>query len=120
MFVPSGEYARAHLGAALDALLVHPPTQGRRAFDRYITHVGDPSFVGNADYLVQMFAQRVKSSAWKLIVGTAAKHAMLELEVPETSGITACVAAERHARCLIAFAQHDLDAVRETVVNGDE
>ncbi|MFC8453105.1 hypothetical protein [Kitasatospora sp. NPDC057223] len=115
VFVPSGEYARAHLVSALDALLVHPPTQGRKAFDRYIAHVGDRSFVGNADYLVQMFAQRVKSSAWKLIVGTAAKHAMLELAVPEDSGISAEVAANRHALCLVAFAQHDRDAVRETV-----
>ncbi|MEH0514605.1 hypothetical protein QBC31_28430 [Streptomyces sp. B21-079] len=115
VFAPSGEYARAHLVAALDALLVHPPTQGRKAFDRYKAHVSDPSFVGHADYLVQMFAQRVKSSAWKQILGTAAKHAMLELEVPEDIGITASVAADRHALCLIAFAQHDRDAVREVV-----
>jgi hypothetical protein len=116
VFVPSSEYARAHLVAALDALLVHPPTQGRKAFDRYIAHVGDPSFVGDADYLVQMFAQRVKSSAWKLIVGTAAKHAMLELPVPESSGMNPGQAADRHALCLVAFAQHDREAVRETVV----
>ncbi|MEU9496547.1 hypothetical protein AB0D73_32810 [Streptomyces sp. NPDC048215] len=115
VFTPSGEYARAHLVAALDALLVHPPTQGRKAFDRYTAHVSDPSFVGHADYLVQMFAQRVKSSAWKGILGIAAKHAMLELEVPEDVGITASVAADRHALCLIAFAQHDRDAVREAV-----
>ncbi|MEU2674822.1 hypothetical protein ABZ622_39540 [Streptomyces sp. NPDC007164] len=42
-------------------------------------------------------------------LGTAAKHAMLELEVSEDIGITASVATERHARCLIAFAQHDRD-----------
>ncbi|MGW2137643.1 hypothetical protein ACWCW2_16740 [Streptomyces sp. NPDC001773] len=115
VFTPSSEYARAHLVAALDALLVHPPTQGRKAFARYTAHVSDPSFVGHADYLVQMFAQRVKSSAWKQILGIAAKHAMLELEVPEGIGITASVAADRHALCLIAFAQHDRDAVREAV-----
>ncbi|WLQ53679.1 hypothetical protein P8A21_39710 (plasmid) [Streptomyces poriferorum] len=115
VFAPSVEYARAHLVAALDALLVHPPTQGRKAFDRYKAHVGDPSFVGHADYLVQMFAQRVKASAWKQILGTAAKHAMLELEVPEDIGITATAAADRHAVCLIAFAQHDRDAVRGAV-----
>ncbi|MEU2915315.1 hypothetical protein ACFYM3_21545 [Streptomyces massasporeus] len=115
VFTPTGDYARAHLVAALDALLVHPPTQGRKAFDRYIAHVDDPSFVGHADYLVQMFAQRVKSSAWKQIVAIAAKHAMLELPVPETSSITASVAADRHALCLIAFAQYDRDAVREAV-----
>ncbi|MEW2418137.1 hypothetical protein AB0953_31205 [Streptomyces sp. NPDC046866] len=115
VFAPSGEYARAHLVAALDALLVHPPTQGRKACARYTAHVSDPSFVGHGDYLVQMFAQRVKSSAWKQILGIAAKHAMLELEVPEGIGITASVAADRHALCLIAFAQHDRDAVREAV-----
>ncbi|MFE3410508.1 hypothetical protein ACFXMT_19940 [Streptomyces mirabilis] len=115
VFAPTGDYARAHLVAALDALLVHPPTQGRKAFDRYIAHVDDPSFVGHADYLVQMFAQRVKSSAWKQIVAIAAKHAMLELPVPETSSIPASMAADRHALCLIAFAQHDRDAVREAV-----
>ncbi|MFB8314726.1 hypothetical protein ACFC5T_40410 [Streptomyces sp. NPDC055961] len=115
VFAPSGEYARAHLVAALDALLVHPPTQGLKARDRYKAHVSDPSFVGHADYLVQMFAQRVKSSAWKQILGIAAKHAMLELEVPEDIGITASVAADRHALCLIAFAQHDRDAVREAI-----
>lgn len=43
VFAPSGEYSRAHLVAALDALLVHPPTQGRKAFDRYKAHVSDPS-----------------------------------------------------------------------------
>ncbi|WP_316784321.1 hypothetical protein [Streptomyces sasae] len=115
VFAPTADYARAHLVAALDALLVHPPTQGRKAFDRYIAHVDDPSFVGHAGYLVQMFAQRVKSSAWKQIVAIAAKHAMLELPVPETSSIPASVAADRHALCLIAFAQHDRDAVREAV-----
>ena len=115
VFAPTGDYARAHLVAALDALLVHPPTQGRKAFDRYIAHVDDPSFIGHADYLVQMFAKRVKSNAWKQIVAIAAKHAMLELPVPETSSIPASMAADRHALCLIAFAQHDRDAVREAV-----
>ncbi|GAA2338578.1 hypothetical protein OKJ48_04730 [Streptomyces kunmingensis] len=115
VFTPTGDYARAHLVAALDALLVHPPTQGRKAFDRYIAHVDDSSFVGHADYVVQTFARRVKASAWKQIVGTAAKHAMLELPVPETSRIPASVAADRHASCLIAFAQHDRNAAREAV-----
>ncbi|MFE2850124.1 hypothetical protein ACFXJO_03205 [Streptomyces lavendulae] len=115
VFAPSGEYARAHLVAALDALLVHPPTQGRKAIARYTAHVSDPSFVGHGDYLVQMFAQRVKSSAWKQILGIAAKHAVLELEVPEDIGITASAAADRHALCLTAFAQHDREAVREAV-----
>ncbi|MFE2325328.1 hypothetical protein ACFXD5_15640 [Streptomyces sp. NPDC059385] len=77
--------------------------------------MSDPSFVGHGDYLVQMFAQRVKSSAWKQILGIATKHAMLELKVPEDIGITASVAADRHALCLIAFARHDRDAVREAV-----
>ncbi|WP_371523225.1 hypothetical protein [Kitasatospora sp. NBC_01300] len=116
VFAPTGDYARAHLVTALDALLVHPPTQGRKVFERYIAHVSDPSFVGNADYLVQMFAQRVKSSSWKLIVGIAAKHAMLDLPVPEDSGITASVAADRHALCLVAFAQHDREAAQKAVV----
>lgn len=115
VFAPSGEYARAHLVAALDALLVHPPTQGRKAVERYIIHVSDPSFVGNPDYLVQMFAQRVKSNAWKQILAIAAKHAMFELEVPDSSSTTAHVAADRHALCLIAFAQHDRDLVRDAV-----
>ncbi|WP_051816784.1 hypothetical protein [Kitasatospora sp. NRRL B-11411] len=116
VFAPSGEYARAHLVAALDALLVHPPTQGRKAFARYREYVTDPAFVDHAGHLVQMFAQRVKSSTWKLIVGTAAKHAMLELELPEGSGITGTVSADRQARCLVAFAQHDRDTVREAVI----
>ncbi|MFE9481191.1 hypothetical protein ACFYNM_21615 [Streptomyces spororaveus] len=44
LFTPTTEYARAHLAAAVEALLIHPPSQGRKAVDRFRDHVGDPSF----------------------------------------------------------------------------
>lgn len=79
LFTPTTEYARAHLTAAVEALLIHPPSQGRKALERFRDHVGEPSFVGSSDYLAQVFFDRVKSSTRRNIVIFAAKQALLEL-----------------------------------------
>jgi uncharacterized protein (UPF0335 family) len=44
-YEPRIEYARAHLAVALEVVLTHPPSQGRKVIDRFKAHVtaGSPS-----------------------------------------------------------------------------
>ncbi|MFG2822623.1 hypothetical protein ACGFX4_24700 [Kitasatospora sp. NPDC048365] len=108
----STEYARAHLAAALESLLVHPPSQGRKVVARFLDHVADPSFVGSSEYLAHAFFDRVKPAARRKIVDVAVKHALLELNdgVPDPPG--AIVLAERMTFCVRAFAARDRALVR--------
>ncbi|MYZ36650.1 MULTISPECIES: hypothetical protein [unclassified Streptomyces] len=51
LFEPSVEYARAHLTVALEAVLVHPPSQGRRILASFMIQVADPAFTFDAPTL---------------------------------------------------------------------
>lgn len=115
LFTPSLEYARAHLTAAVDALLVHPPSQGRRALERFRDHVGEVAFVGTSDYLARVFFDRVKSGTRRNIVVFAAKQALLELA--NVGGLSAEVMADRYATCLRAFAQRDRSVVKDAIAS---
>lgn len=51
LYEPTMEYARAHLAAALEAVLIQPPSQGRKIVDSFLKHVVDPGFVYDTEYL---------------------------------------------------------------------
>jgi hypothetical protein len=63
LYEPTMEYARAHLAAALEAVLIHPPSQGRKIVDSFKVHVADPGFAFDAGYLAYAFFDRVRPSA---------------------------------------------------------
>ncbi|GAA4259782.1 hypothetical protein [Dactylosporangium darangshiense] len=44
LFSPGPELVRAHLAAAVDGLLAHGPVTGRKAIDRFIREIEEPSF----------------------------------------------------------------------------
>lgn len=108
-YAPTLEYARAHLATALEALLVHPPVQGRNALRRFQELIDEDAFTPDAEYLIHRFYERVKPAARRQIIALAAKHAMLELDVP---GQDARRVADRMAECLMAFATRDRELVR--------
>jgi hypothetical protein len=110
-YSPSPEYARAHLTAALDSLLVHPPSQGRRVIDLFHEHVAAPDYVGSAEYIRHAFYDRVKPTARRRIVDLAAKIAVLELEATESMQL-----ANRMANCLRLFADRDRVLVHEVML----
>ncbi|WP_331719716.1 hypothetical protein [Streptomyces virginiae] len=113
LFTPTTEYARAHLAAAVEALLIHPPSQGRKAVDRFREHVGEASFVGSSDYLAQVFFARAKSATRRNIVVLAAKEALLEQT--SVGALSETVMADRYATCLRAFAERDRTLVQEAI-----
>lgn len=63
LFEPTTEYARAHLAVALEAVLVHPPSQGRKVLASFMTHVAGSTFTFDPHYLSYAFFDRVRPSA---------------------------------------------------------
>lgn len=112
LFEPPLEYARAHLAIALDAVLVHPASQGRKVVDSFAAHVLDAAFVGDPDHIAHAFYRRVRPAARRRVVEFAARHAMLEPLVDSTD---ATALADRMATCLGIFAAEDRHLVRALV-----
>lgn len=112
-YLPTADYARAHLAAALAGLLTLPATQGRRVIQRFTAYVGDTDYVKSSSYTVHTFYEQVKPSARRRLIELSAKHALLELPVPEP--MDRRVVANRMSDCLHAFAQRDRAAVREAL-----
>ena len=114
-YEPDVEYARAHMAASLEGLLTQPPTQGRKVIDAFVQSISDPAFVFTPGYITHTFYDRVRPAARRNIVSLAAKHAILQLELPISSPVNAATVADRMASCLAAFAAHDRDTVRNAV-----
>lgn len=114
LFEPTVEYARAHLTAALEAVLIHPPSQGRRIVDAFAAHVADPGFVFAPDYLTHSFFDRVRPSARAKVVEFAAKFALLQIDDPSIT-IGGGQLADRMGRCLRCFAERDADLARQSL-----
>jgi len=109
VFAPSLEDARAHLAVALDALLVHSPSQGAKVVARIQTLLADTAFIGE-DFIAQTYYDQVRRSAVRRrLVQLVTKHALLEIEAKDLS---AKAVADRAAVCLTAFARRDRDLVR--------
>ncbi|MGW2113229.1 hypothetical protein [Streptomyces sp. NPDC001948] len=114
LYEPTTEYARAHLAAALEAVLIHPPSQGRKIVDSFLKHVVDPGFVYDTEYLTHTFFDRVRPSARYKVVEAAAKFAVLALEDAAIK-IKPVEFADRMAKCLRSFAERDADLVKKAV-----
>ncbi|MFJ5520903.1 hypothetical protein ACIQB4_28130 [Streptomyces griseoluteus] len=98
LYEPTMEYARAHLVAALEAVLIHPPSQGRKIVGSFLKHVVDPGYVYDTEYLTHTFFDRVRPSARSKVVEAAAKFAVLAIEDPGTpTGWPSACAASPHA-----------------------
>lgn len=118
VYAPRPESARAHLAAALSALLTHPPTQGGKAVEAYQNYTCDPSFVPAIPHIQTTFYDRVRSAARINIAKVAAKHALRELD-PD-GRLNPIEYANRSAIVLYAFAQRDRELVRSVLVGQRE
>ncbi|MFM9452415.1 hypothetical protein [Streptomyces europaeiscabiei] len=114
LFEPTVEYARAHLAVALEAVLIHPPSQGRRIVDAFAAHVADPGFVFDPDYLTYAFFNRGRPSAKAKVVEFAAKFAVLQVDDPSIA-IGAAQLADRMAGCLRCFAERDANLAQRAL-----
>ncbi|MEV6534899.1 hypothetical protein AB0M86_35825 [Streptomyces sp. NPDC051639] len=112
LYEPTSEYARAHLAVALDAVLVHQPSQGRKVRDRFISHVADPAFVFEPGYLGHTFFDRVRSTSQAKVVDFATKFALLQVE-DDAMPVPAPLFADRMGECLRLFAERDQTLVEE-------
>ncbi|MEU8205822.1 hypothetical protein [Streptosporangium sp. NPDC049046] len=112
-YQPLPESARAHMAIALDSLLIHPPTQGRKVIDDFMDHVTEPLFSANPAYLLATFFARVRPTARRRIVDLAAKHALTELSGPPDS--SPVLLADRMAVCLRAFSTSDSAMVADAL-----
>ncbi|MFJ8041438.1 hypothetical protein ACIRBX_13130 [Kitasatospora sp. NPDC096147] len=113
-YEPTSDYARAHLVAALDALLIHPPSQGRKLILSFGTHVADPAFVLHRGHLAHTYFDRVRPSARLRVVEFAAKFAALQVEDPAVP-VPAGLFADRMADCLRCFADQDVTVVEKAL-----
>ncbi|MEU2959094.1 hypothetical protein ACIOEY_27475 [Streptomyces albidoflavus] len=119
LFEPTAEYARAHLAIALDAVLIHAPSQGRKVLASFMAHVADPAFAFDAQYLGYAFFDRVRTSARAKVVQFAAKFALLQIDDPQVT-IPPGVLAERMALCLRHFAERDAVLARDSLTRHAE
>jgi hypothetical protein len=94
LFEPTTEYARAHLAVTLEAVLIHPPRQGRKVLASFMAHVAGPAFAFDAHYLSYTFFDRVRPSARTEVVDFAAKFALVQIDDPQVE-ITAEMPADR-------------------------
>lgn len=108
------EYARAHLAAALEAVLIHPPSQGRRIVGAFAAHVADPGFAFDPDNLTYAFFDRVRPSARAKVVEFAAKFVFLQVDDPSIA-IGGGQLADRMGRCLRCFAERDADLAQQAL-----
>ena len=113
LYEPTMEYARAHLVVALETVLIHPPSQGRKIVKSFGEHVIDPGFIFDTDYLAHAFFDRVRPSVQIKVVEFAAKFAVLEIDPEE--GIEPTKFANRMARCLRCFADRDADLAKQAI-----
>ncbi|MDA2807188.1 hypothetical protein [Nocardiopsis suaedae] len=111
-FAPTTEYARAHLTSALNCLLTVPPSQGKRALERFQQHVTSSSFTDTPGFIARTFYDHTKEATRRQMVALAVKHAMLELDVGDLS-VNAIEMARRMAACVHAFVERDRGQVAE-------
>jgi hypothetical protein len=117
VYEPRPEVARGHLAVALATLLIHPPTQGRKAIEEFTTYICDPSFVAAVPHIQATFFDRVRTAARGNIVKVAAKHALLETAPPTSVQLPSADLANRMAAALSAFASRDREFVRSVVTD---
>ncbi|MET8605742.1 hypothetical protein ABZV92_19585 [Streptomyces rubiginosohelvolus] len=114
LYEPTMEYARAHLAVALEAVLIHPASQGRKVVDSFAHHVADPAYAFDTTYLAYVYFDRVRPSARARVVEFAAKFAVLAIADSALS-ITPELFADRMAECLRCFAERDAEMAKKAV-----
>ncbi|MDV6310005.1 hypothetical protein [Gordonia amicalis] len=113
-YQPLPDVARANLSVALDALLIHPPTQGKKILDVFKDYTCDPGFTTSTPTHIQrLFYDRVRTNTRRNIASLAAKHAVGELDVG--GRLSASAYADRCAHVLAAVAERDRVLVREAM-----
>lgn len=113
LYSPATEVARAHLVIALDALLLHPPTQGGKLMVRFQDYFCDPQFVKSSAHIQSTFFDRVRLTTRQQIVRFAARFAITE---DDPGGrLPATLFADRMAVALAAFAERDRTLVVDAV-----
>ncbi|MEC3975785.1 hypothetical protein [Amycolatopsis sp. H20-H5] len=105
VYEPRPEVARSHLAVALSALLVHPPTQGRKVLAEFVDYICDPFFVPALPHIQATFFDRVRTATRHTVVRFAAKHAVLQLD--PNGRMDAAQHADRMAIALDAFAHRN-------------
>ena len=113
-YEPLPDVARANLSVALDALLIHPPTQGKKILDVFKDYTCDPGFsTSTPTHIQRLFYDRVRTNTRRNIATLAAKHAVGELDVGGKLPVRAY--ADRCAHVLAAIAERDRVLVREAM-----
>ena len=112
---PRPEVARAHLAVALSTVLVHPPTQGRKALEDFTAYVSSPYFAASEGHIQSTFFDRLRTATRGNVLKVAAKHALCEVPPPAGTPVTPQVLADRMAETIKAFARRDRDLVRRTL-----
>ena len=120
LFTPTTEAARAHLVSALESLLTNPPLQGKGVVKRFIAHVSDEQFTVTPAFLADAFFRRAKTAGRREIIRLSAKHALLEIELPDDHPVTAEEMADRLGDCLHVFAECDAAIVKESIAKAAE
>lgn len=115
VYNPRPEIARGHLSIALDRLLTHPPTQGKKALDTFLSYLCAPSFVAAPSHIQAAFFDRVRTATRTNIVKVTAKHALREIDAQQA--ITPIEHADRAATALAAFAARDRKLVQSAVAS---
>jgi hypothetical protein len=116
-YEPQPEVARGHLAVALSTLLIHPPTQGRKALDEFKTYVCDPLSVPSVAHIQATFFDRARAATKRNIVKFAAKHALLELSAGPFDQPPPAQLADRMAEAVKAFALRDRELVRTALAD---
>lgn len=119
VYEPRPEVARSHLAVALSTLLIHPPTQGRKAIEEFTSYICDPYFVPAVPHTQATFFDRVRTATRRNIVTVAAKHALLEKVPPPAVALPPVELADRMAEALSAFAARDRELARSAVTDLD-
>ncbi|MFJ6635882.1 hypothetical protein ACIQMR_31460 [Streptomyces sp. NPDC091376] len=105
----------AHQLAALDAVLVRPPSQGRKIVGSFLEHGVDLGFVYDTAYLIHTFFDRLRPSARFKVVAAAAEFAVLAIEDPAIKTKPEEF-ADRMTKCLRSVAERDADLVKNAAV----
>lgn len=124
VFSPSAEEARAHLASAVDAVLQHPPTPGKRLVQRFKAEIGGSAWPGNqsdlVDYLAERYFGQQRESARRQLAELIIKCSLgLPIDVPNRERLRL-----RYPKCARALndvspAQFD-DAIASVVRKKEE
>lgn len=98
VFTPTAELARSHLVAAIDAVLQHPPTPGKRLVQRFLSEIGSSAWPSGHEDLTGYLRERYFGQQRE-----SAKRQLAQLIVKCSLAVPA--EAPNRARLLIRYPQ---------------